>query len=121
MQARARWYVLLLIAPHGLAVPAALLVGAGAVTFPLVLVLINMRSRTPAGTAALSSVAQSLGYLLAGIGPFAIGLLHSHTEGWTWPLWVLIAVCIPQTVFGLLCSREVYVEDQLRSVEQTAA
>ncbi|SFC38712.1 MFS transporter, CP family, cyanate transporter [Nocardioides terrae] len=106
-------YLALLIAPHGLAVPAALLIGTGAVTFPLVLVMINMRSRTPAGTAALSSVTQSLGYLIAGVGPFAIGLLHHRTDGWTWPLWVLIAVCVPQTIVGMLCSREVFVEDQL--------
>ena len=114
-------YLTLLVAPHTLAVPAAVLVGTGAVTFPLVLVLINMRSRTPAGTAALSSVTQSLGYLIAGVGPFAIGLIREGTGGWTWPLWVLIAVCVPQTIFGLLSARPAYVEDQLRSPERTAA
>jgi CP family cyanate transporter-like MFS transporter len=113
-------YLALLIDPHDLAIPAAVLVGAGAVVFPLALVLINLRSRTPAGTAALSSVAQSLGYLIAGIGPFAIGVIHEQTGGWTWPLWVLIAVCVPQTVFGLLCGRPVFVEDQLRVAERAA-
>jgi CP family cyanate transporter-like MFS transporter len=48
-------YLVLLISPHTLAIPAALLIGTGAVVFPLVLVLINLRSRTPEGTAALSS------------------------------------------------------------------
>jgi CP family cyanate transporter-like MFS transporter len=114
-------YLALLIDPHALAIPAAVLVGTGAVTFPLVLVLINMRSRTPAGTAALSSVAQSVGYLIAGIGPFAIGLIHEHTGGWKLPLVVLIAVCVPQTIFGLLCARPVFVEDQLRAAARTAA
>jgi CP family cyanate transporter-like MFS transporter len=114
-------YAALLLAPHDLAIPAALLVGAGSVTFPLVLVLINMRSRTPAGTAALSSVAQSVGYLIAGVGPFAIGLIHDRTDGWDWPLLVLILVCVPQTLFGLLCARPVYVEDQLRSTERASA
>ena len=114
-------YVALLIDPHALAIPAAVLVGTGAVTFPLVLVLINMRSRTAAGTAALSSVAQSVGYLIAGIGPFAIGLIHEHTGGWTVPLVVLIAVCVPQTIFGLLSARPVFVEDQLRVPVRTPA
>jgi MFS transporter, CP family, cyanate transporter len=114
-------YLLLLIAPHGLAIPAALLVGAGTVVFPLVLVLINLRSRTPAGTAALSSVAQSLGYLIAGVGPFAIGLVHEHTDGWSVPLWALIVICIPQTWFGLRCGRPVYVEDQLRVSARASA
>jgi CP family cyanate transporter-like MFS transporter len=113
-------YLLLLIDAHTWAIPAAMLVGAGAVVFPMALVLINLRSRTPAGTAALSSVAQSLGYLIAGIGPFAIGLIHDRTGGWTWPLWVLIAICVPQTVFGLLCGRPVFVEDQLRTPERAS-
>jgi CP family cyanate transporter-like MFS transporter len=107
-------YLALLIDAHRLAVPAALLVGAGSAVFPLVLVLINMRSRTAAGTAALSSVAQSVGYLIAGVGPFAIGLIHEHSGGWTWPLWVLIIMCVPQAVFGVLSGRPVFVEDQLR-------
>lgn len=114
-------YLVLLVSPHTLAIPAALLIGTGAVVFPLVLVLINLRSRTPEGTAALSSVAQSLGYLFAAVGPFAIGLIHEHSGGWTWPLWALIAVCVPQTVFGLMCGRQVFVEDQLRVPVRTAA
>lgn len=69
-------YLALLVSPRGLAVPAAILVGAGTVVFPLVLVLINLRARTPAGVAALSSLTQSAGYLIAGTGPFTIGLLH---------------------------------------------
>lgn len=114
-------YLVLLLSPHTLAIPAALLIGTGAVVFPLVLVLINLRSRTPEGTAALSSVAQSLGYLFAALGPFAIGLIHEHSGGWTWPLWALIAICVPQTIFGLMCGRPVFVEDQLRVPARTAA
>ena len=52
-------------------------------TFPIVLTLIGLRSRTPEGTAALSGFTQSTGYLIAAIGPFGVGILHELTGGWT--------------------------------------
>ncbi|HEY0888892.1 MAG TPA: MFS transporter [Nocardioides sp.] len=107
-------YAGLLVAPYDLAILWAVLVGVGSACFPLVLVLINLRSRTPAGTATLSSVTQSLGYLLAATGPYAIGLLHDRTGGWTVPLWTLIAVNVPQLLLALYAVRPVFVEDQLR-------
>ncbi len=69
-----------------LAVVWALFIGAGTATFPLILTLVGLRARTPEGTAALSSVTQSLGYLIAAAGPFTIGALYDATGGWTWPL-----------------------------------
>ena len=58
-------YVGLLVAPHAGAIAWALLIGAGTTTFPLVLTLVGLRARTSEGTAALSGVTQSLGYLIA--------------------------------------------------------
>ena len=107
-------YAGLLIDPHSLAVPCAILVGAGAACFPLVLILINLRARTPSATATLSSVTQSVGYLLAAVGPFAIGLLHDRTGGWQVPLWVLLAINVPQVFLALYCVRPIFVEDQVR-------
>ena len=79
-------YVGLMVAPYSLAVLWAVLVGIGTVTFPLILTLIGLRARTPEGTAALSSLTQSLGYLIAAAGPFAVGALYEATDGWTVPL-----------------------------------
>ena len=50
-----------------------------------ILTLVGLRARTPEGTAALSAFTQSAGYLLAAAGPFAIGMLHDATGGWTGP------------------------------------
>lgn len=108
-------YLLLLISPHDLAVPAALLVGIGTVTFPLILTLIGLRSRTAEGTAALSAFTQATGYLIAGIGPFGIGLLHDLSGGWTVPLVVLAALTLPQLAVGLRLARPRYIEDELTS------
>jgi CP family cyanate transporter-like MFS transporter len=106
-------YLALLVAPHGLAVPGAVLIGLGTVTFPIVLVLIGLRSRTPQGTAALSGFTQSMGYLLAAVGPFGIGTLHDATGGWTLPLLCLIGLMVPQILVGLYVVRPTFIEDQL--------
>lgn len=50
------------------------------------LALIAMRGRTQAETVALSGIAQSLGYLLASIGPSLFGVLTEHTGGFLTPL-----------------------------------
>ena len=107
-------YVGLILAPHAGALVWAILVGIGTTTFPLILTLIGLRARTPSGTAALSGFAQSAGYLIAGTGPFTVGLLHEVSGGWTLPLLALLAVTVPQLLLGLAVSRPAYVEDELR-------
>ena len=53
--------------------------------FPLALTLVGLRSRSPAGAGRLSGFAQGWGYLLAGVGPIAAGVLRQATGGWTAP------------------------------------
>jgi CP family cyanate transporter-like MFS transporter len=106
-------YVGLMIAPYSLAVLWAVLIGVGACTFPLILSLIPLRARTAEGTAALSGWTQSAGYLLAALGPFAVGATYDATGGWTWPLALLLALAVPQLALGLYVSRPGHIEDQL--------
>jgi MFS transporter, CP family, cyanate transporter len=106
-------YAGMLVAPHSLAVLWAVVIGAGTTTFPLILTLVGLRARTPEGTAALSSVTQSVGYLIAATGPFTFGALHDATDGWTWPLALLLATALPLFALGAYVVRPVAVEDQL--------
>jgi CP family cyanate transporter-like MFS transporter len=108
-------YVGMILAPAAGAWLWAVVVGVAIATFPLILVLIPLRARTPAGTAALSGFTQSVGYLAASIGPFAVGVVHDATGGWTLPLLLLIALALPLLPIGLAVSRPSYVEDELRS------
>ncbi len=55
------------------------LLGLGSSTFPLALVLVNQRSRTAAGSAALSGFSQGMGYAVSCLGPFLFGWLHAHS------------------------------------------
>ena len=103
----------LILHPHGAALLSALLIGLGMVGFPLALVLIGLRSRTARGTAALAGSVQPVGYLLAALGPFGLGLLHLHTHGWKWPLAILVLLAVPQLLLAWYVGRPAYLEDQL--------
>ena len=109
-------YLGLLVAPVGGAWLWAALVGVAAAVFPVILTLIGLRARTSEGTAALSGFTQSVGYLIAALGPFGMGLLYGLTGGWTVPLLVLLALVVPQAVAGVLVARPSYIEDKLTPV-----
>nr|WP_269778657.1 MFS transporter [Microlunatus antarcticus] len=106
-------YLGLLLAPGSLTLLWVLLVGAGSILFPVCLVLINARTRTPGGTVAVSGFAQGVAYALGALGPLLVGLLHDVTGGWTLPLVLLLAVALVATVPAIALSRPAFVEDEL--------
>jgi MFS transporter, CP family, cyanate transporter len=90
---------------------SVLAVGMG--TFSMVLALIGLRARTPETTAALSTVTQGWGYVLAGTGPLLVGVLRGATGGYT-GMFVLIAVAtVGLTVTGWLVTRDRFVDDEV--------
>jgi CP family cyanate transporter-like MFS transporter len=74
--------------------------------FALALTLIVLRSPTPLVAARLGGVAQCLGYLLAALGPLVLGALHDLTDGWAWPLALLLVALAPMTWFGWGAARD---------------
>ncbi|WP_433260715.1 CynX/NimT family MFS transporter [Actinosynnema sp. CS-041913] len=83
----------------------ALLIGVGGGVFPLTLALFSLRTRSAAGTAALSALAQSGGYLVAAGGPFLVGVLRDVTGSWSAPILFLIAVCVVQVGLAFAAGR----------------
>jgi CP family cyanate transporter-like MFS transporter len=77
--------------------------------FALALTLIVLRSATPLVAARLGGVAQCLGYLLAAAGPFVLGGLHDLTDGWSWPVILLLVVLVPMTWVGWGAARDAVV------------
>jgi len=75
----------LLLAPLKAPLLWAALLGVGPSTFPLALTLINLRTRTPTGSAALSGFMQGVGYSFSCLGPFLVGWLHTVSNGWGLP------------------------------------
>jgi CP family cyanate transporter-like MFS transporter len=85
--------------------PWIVLLGLGMSVFSLALTVIALRASSAERTAALSGMAQGIGYLIAGTGPFLVGLLRDATGGWTAPFAVLLAVVVAQAVTGTLAGR----------------
>ncbi len=102
-----------LVAPSTLPWLWAILLGIGTGAFTWTLTMIGRRARTPDGTAALSGFAQSIGYMIAGIGPLGTGLLHDATGTWTVPVVVLLVAALPIGALGALVNRERFLEDEL--------
>ncbi|OKI12982.1 MFS transporter [Nocardiopsis sp. TSRI0078] len=89
------------------------LVGIGMGTFVFALTSFALRTRTGAGTAALSAVGQSLGYLMGGAGPFLFGLLHEVSGGWHAPLLLVLLLVAVNLAVGMLLGRPRYLEDAI--------
>jgi len=102
-----------LIAPAALPWLWAILLGMGGCAFTWTLTMIGRRAHTPDGTAALSGFAQSIGYVIAGLGPLGTGLLHDATGTWTVPVVVLLVTAFLIGVFGTVVNRERFLEDEL--------
>ncbi|MEV8218311.1 MFS transporter [Microbacterium sp. NPDC077391] len=88
------------------------LFGLVGLLFPLALVLISIRTRTPESAVLLSSFVQSAGYVLAAIFPALVGILHDATGGWSIPLIAVAAVLVLTFPAGLVAGRRVTVEDE---------
>ncbi|MGE7993784.1 CynX/NimT family MFS transporter [Pseudomonas sp. NPDC089554] len=88
----------------------AILLGLGqGGTFALALTLIVLRSKDSHVAANLSSMAQGVGYTLASMGPFAVGLVHDFTGGWAAIGWIFAVLGIGAIVFGLGAGRALHV------------
>jgi CP family cyanate transporter-like MFS transporter len=102
-----------LVAPATASWMWAILLGVGGGAFTWTLTMIGRSARTTDGTAALSGFAQSVGYVVAGLGPLGTGLLHDATGTWTVPVAMLLAIGFFIGVFGTVVNRGQYLEDEL--------
>jgi MFS transporter, CP family, cyanate transporter len=71
------------------------------------LAIFFMMARAPGADAAasLSAFSQSVGYLVASVGPLMVGLLHSATGSWNIPVALLLVLCAAELATGLLAGR----------------
>ncbi|MEV6579288.1 MFS transporter [Streptomyces sp. NPDC051582] len=105
-------YAGLYFAPAAGAWAWALLLGVSNCAFPLVITMIGLRAKSPAGVVKLSAFAQSVGYLISIPGPLLVGALYQHSGGWDVPLTVMAALLVPQIALGILAGRDRTIEDE---------
>jgi len=91
----------------------AILLGIGGGMFPWCLTMIGRRSVTVDGTASLSGFTQAIGYSIAAIGPFGVGVLHGATGGFDVAIYALIGVGVAMGVVGTMVVRGGTLESDL--------
>lgn len=85
--------------------------GAGA-SISLALAFFSLRTRTHQQAGKVSGMAQSIGYVLAALGPVTVGILHSVTGSWAIPLILLLAVVVVMSAFGMGAGRDVFIGER---------
>jgi CP family cyanate transporter-like MFS transporter len=99
-------YLGLYLHPQG-ALPWMILMGMGAGgSLVLAITLFSLRTGTADDSVALSGMAQSIGYTMAAVVPIVIGFLHDLTQGWEWPLLLMIVLAFLQLMTGYLSGRQ---------------
>jgi len=86
-----------------------LLGGSGGASITTALSLFGLRTRDHHQAAALSGMAQSVGYLVAALGPILVGVLHDATGSWSIAL-MFVVVCLVGMFFsGIVAGRSRFV------------
>ena len=90
-----------------------IIAGSGPLLFPLALVMVNLRTRTPRTSMALSGFATTIAYVVALSGPPALGMLFIATGGWTAALIFLAVISLSGSAAGIVLARQRIVDDEL--------
>jgi CP family cyanate transporter-like MFS transporter len=89
------------------------LIALGAAFFPYSLALVGVRSRSHAGSVALSGFVQGVGYIAGALGPLLAGILHAVTGDWHASLVLLLIMLAPLVLAAFVLARPRYVEDEV--------
>ncbi len=73
------------------------------------LMFVGLRASHAQQAAALSGMAQCVGYLFAASGPALVGALHDHLGGWSVALGLCAALCLAMAGIGLLAGRAIQI------------
>ncbi len=80
--------------------------------FSLCMTFFSIRARTSDGSISLSGFGQSVGYLIAAVGPFLIGYLHDFTGSWVSGIIALLLMAVLFFIFGYPAAKNRVVEDE---------
>ena len=106
-------YLGLMLSPASGTAVWMVLLGFAPGAFPVVLALINLRTRTSAGATSLSGFVQGVGYTLSVPGPVVVGVLYGATGGWTAVFVLLIATAVALAAAAWVACRPVMLADTL--------
>ena len=75
------------------------------IAFPMALLLAGTKSVSPEDTRILSTMMQSIGYILSASGPFLMGTVFEISGSWNVALHAVSVVCILQMCMALIVGR----------------
>ena len=78
--------------------------------FPIALWLYGAKSDSPEATRNLSTMVQSLAYLLSSTGPLFMGTLHDHFNSWNAAMYGVIFLCVLQIIAGWIVGKPSKIE-----------
>ena len=100
----------------------AIMIGiAAGSAFSLSMMFFTIRTRDGKEAAELSGMAQSFGYLLAAVGPIAVGALQDLTGSWTAPLLLLLFIAALILLAGTTAGKDGQVSEQLTAKKSPKA
>ena len=74
-------------------------------TFGLALIFLVIRAADSRETTGLSGMAQTVGYIVAAVGPVVFGLMYDMTRTWSVPLLFLVAALVAKVAAGVSAAR----------------
>ncbi len=106
--------LMLLISQHNTdpatIITAGIMISVGqTATFPMSLSLVATRASSRAQTTVLSAFSQGWGYLIAGIGTFAVGAI-GNSIGWTTGALFVALLSLIQVAIGFFAGRNVHIK-----------
>ena len=75
------------------------------IVFPIALLLYGAKSDSPEATRNLSTMVQSLAYILSSTGPLFMGTLHDHFNSWDAAMHGVVVLCLLQLVTGWIVGK----------------
>lgn len=98
-------YIGLLVAPQWALLWTVVLGLGGGACLVLALAFLSLRAHDAEAAGGLSAMAQSVGYLMAAVGPVVFGLLHTVSSGWHAPIILLCAAAAGQVIVAWMAGR----------------
>lgn len=79
-------------------------------TYAAAIILMELRSKTSHTVAIISGISQSIGYIIAAVGPILLGYLFSLTNNYIVPISILIVVSFILVLSGIIAGKNEYMD-----------
>lgn len=80
------------------------------IIFPIVLMQSGFKSESPEATRNLSTMFQSIGYVISATGPYLLGKVYDSTGSWDKAMYVVVGFTFIQLFFGIIVGKPNKVE-----------